>query len=180
VLKKPSRKNAVVDVPADDPALTTVRFTDGLRKVSSTRKAIGLRALSQGNRTVIDDKASSNAFGRKSHGPKQHIEDFQLACSAFFATNPYMIGIKENTKTEKRVYYPTRAEPVPDSVTAVASDVIQNLRSPLDQLAFQLVVAANPAAKSEKIYYPIRDTSALPIRYWTHKKVREARGCRCD
>jgi hypothetical protein len=40
VLKKPSRKSPEArDVPADDPAGTMDRFTDGLRRVLSVPKA---------------------------------------------------------------------------------------------------------------------------------------------
>jgi hypothetical protein len=38
VLKKHSRKNAVVDVPADNPVGTMDRFTSGLRRVLAARK----------------------------------------------------------------------------------------------------------------------------------------------
>jgi hypothetical protein len=38
VLKKASRKNAVVDVPADNPVGTMDRFTDGLRRVLAAPK----------------------------------------------------------------------------------------------------------------------------------------------
>jgi hypothetical protein len=42
--KPQSVKRAVVDVPADDPAGTMQRFTDGLRRVLSVRKTTAHRA----------------------------------------------------------------------------------------------------------------------------------------
>jgi hypothetical protein len=112
----------------------------------------------------------------------QHIHDFQLACSAFYATNPYVVDVDEDTETEKRVYYLARAEPVPDSLAAIAADVIQNLRSPLDQVVYQLVIAALPSGTKpeERIYFPIRDTAAHypsaigPIKKYVRKEVVDA------
>jgi hypothetical protein len=96
---------------------------------------------------------------------KQHIQDFQLGLIAFLETKPYAVVFKENSETGKRIYYISKADSVPDTLTAIAADVIQNLRSPLDQIAYQLVLAANgglhPAHK-DVVYYPI--TSA-PSEY---------------
>jgi hypothetical protein len=112
----------------------------------------------------------------------QHIHDFQLACAAFLATNPYMISVKEDAEAEKRIYHLIRAEPVPDPVAAIAADVIQNLRSPLDQVIYQLVIAALPngTEPEERIYFPIRDTSAHypsavgAIKKYVRKEVVDA------
>jgi hypothetical protein len=89
---------------------------------------------------------------------KQHIQDFQLGLTAFYKSDPYLVGAKENKDTGKRIYYVIKADSVPDPLTAIAADVIQNLRSPLDQVAYQLVLAANGGAHpSDKgvVYYPI-------------------------
>jgi hypothetical protein len=89
---------------------------------------------------------------------KQHIRDFQLALRTFYDTNPYAIGIKEDPQAGQRTYYVTKADPVPDSLTAVATDVIQNLRAPLDHIAYQLVLDALggvPPPNKREIHFPI-------------------------
>ena len=87
---------------------------------------------------------------------KQHIQDFQLALRAFYDSKPYTIGLKEDTQTNQRVYYITKADEIPDSLTAIAADIIQNLRSPLDHIAHQLVLDARGGTKPDWIvYYPI-------------------------
>jgi hypothetical protein len=40
VLKKATRNKGAVDVPADDPAHTMERFTDGLRRVLTAPKRV--------------------------------------------------------------------------------------------------------------------------------------------
>jgi hypothetical protein len=92
---------------------------------------------------------------------KQHIQDFQLSVRAFYDTTPYAIGIKEDAHTGERIYYVTKAEGVPDSLTAIAADVIQNLRSPLDHIAYQLVLDARHGTEPEwTVYYPISGSAA--------------------
>jgi hypothetical protein len=92
---------------------------------------------------------------------KQHIQDFHLACRAFHDTHPYGVGIKEDAQAGKRIYYVTKADPVPDALAAIAADVIQNLRSPLDHIAYQLVLDARSGAEPDwLVYYPIAGSPA--------------------
>src|SRR2546422_11334479 len=69
---------------------------------------------------------------------KQHIVDFQLGWSAFKDTNPYTVAIKEDAQRRQRIYYIAKADPLPHTLATIAADVVQNLRSPLDQIAYQL------------------------------------------
>jgi len=92
---------------------------------------------------------------------KQHIQDFQLGLMAFYDTKPYAVAIKEDAQAGKRIYYVTKADPVPDHVAAIAADVIQNLRSPLDHIAYQLVLDARGGAEPDwLVYYPISGSAA--------------------
>jgi hypothetical protein len=86
----------------------------------------------------------------------QHIQDFQLALTAFHDTKPYAVAIKEDTQTGKRIYYVAKSDPIPDGIATIAADVIQNLRSPLDQIAYQLVLDARGGVEPNwHVYYPI-------------------------
>lgn len=92
---------------------------------------------------------------------KQHIQDLQLGLRAFYDTKPNAFAIKEDTQAGKRIYYVSKAEAVPYHVAAIAADVIQNLRSPLDQIAYQLVLDACGGAEPKwKVYYPIAGNAA--------------------
>jgi hypothetical protein len=92
---------------------------------------------------------------------KQHIQDFQRALSAFNDTKPYVVAIKEDPQAGKRIYYIAKVDPVPDDVATIAADVIQNLRSPLDQIAYQLVLDARGGTEPDwRVYYPICGSAA--------------------
>jgi hypothetical protein len=101
---------------------------------------------------------------------KQHIQDFQLGLTAFYKTNPYAVGVKEAPEFGKRIYYLTKVSEVPDPLAAIAADVIQNLRSPLDQIAYQLVLlGSTPPTSKDRVYFPI---SASATDY-----IATRRGC---
>lgn len=87
---------------------------------------------------------------------KQHIDDFQLALSGFYNTRPYGIGVKVDSDTGKRVYYVSKVDDIPGSLETIAADVIQNLRTPLDHIAYQLVLDSRGGTEPDwKVYYPI-------------------------
>lgn len=90
---------------------------------------------------------------------RQHIQELELARNKFLDTKPYAVTAREDVSTRQRIYYLSKAECVPDSLTAIAADVIQNLRSPLDHIVYQLVIAAG-GPESERVHYPIRDLAA--------------------
>lgn len=107
---------------------------------------------------------------------EQHIQDFQLATRDFHDTKPYTVAVKEDAQAGKRVYYIAKADIVPDALAAIAADVIQNLRSSLDHLAYQLVLHERGGTKPDwNVYYPItRDPSQYPaLRKRNIKGVRQ-------
>jgi hypothetical protein len=92
---------------------------------------------------------------------KQHIQEFQVALGAFHDSRPYEVRAKENAETGKRIYYVARVNDVPDHVTTIVADVLQNLRAPLDQIAYQLVLDARGGSVPDwDVYYPISRTAA--------------------
>ena len=91
----------------------------------------------------------------------QHIQDFQLAVRAFNKTRPYVVRIKEDAESGKRIYYLSKVDEVPVDIATVAADTLQNLRSALDQCAFQLEVIGNGGAEPKHlVYFPIADSAA--------------------
>jgi hypothetical protein len=108
---------------------------------------------------------------------KQHINDFQLGLAAFNKTSPYGVFIKEDAERRNRIYYVSKVDPVPDDLATIAADVIQNLRSPLDHIAYQLVLDARGGTEPDwKVYYPISGSAAYypSTRKGTIKGVRQA------
>lgn len=78
----------------------------------------------------------------------------------FLDSDPYKVGIKRDPTSRKLIYYVTNAVPTPDCLPLIAGDIIQNLMSSLDHLAFQLVCCdTNDAPPNQDwIYFPIRNS----------------------
>ena len=74
---------------------------------------------------------------------KEHFRVLEGSIHAFRTGThkPYEIATKRDPKTRELVYYVTRADPVPYSISLIAGDVVHNLRSALDHLACHLVEA---------------------------------------
>ncbi len=81
---------------------------------------------------------------------KKHIIDLNSEIGAFFATNPYEVGTKRDPQTRKLIYYISRTEPIPLSVSAIAGDAIQNLRTALDYLPQHLLMVGTGSAVPSK------------------------------
>jgi hypothetical protein len=90
---------------------------------------------------------------------KQHIQDFQLGVTEFFKTSPYAVLMKEAPEIGQSIYYVSHVADVPDGLAAIAADVIQNLRSPLDQIAYQLVLSGSSPSADDRVYFPISSSS---------------------
>src|SRR3972149_3205168 len=96
---------------------------------------------------------------------KKHVGGIQAAIRAFHDTRPYMVGAKRNPQTRQLIYYVSDLKPVPITIAAVAGDALQNLRSALDHLAYQLVVVGvgGPPPDPTRVCYPIaRDAASYP------------------
>ena len=86
---------------------------------------------------------------------KRHHAELQATLASFFATTPYRVSTRRNDEG-KLVYYLSEVTDAPVELSLIAGDVIQNLRSALDHLAYELwVKEANGHGKSERVYFPI-------------------------
>ena len=71
-----------------------------------------------------------------------HIKEFEALSEAFLADNPYTIKIEKEPETGyitgRAVFHQT----IPASASAIAGDIIHNLRSSLDQLVSDMIRAS--------------------------------------
>ena len=112
--------------------------------------------------------------GFKVDRAKEHLSSLKEAVKAFLDTAPYKIGTKREPHSRKLIYYMASLEPVPWRVSALAGDVLNNLRSALDHLAFQLFFAGTgkPGDSFKHVYFPIADDAAK----FKAKSPRQVRG----
>lgn len=84
----------------------------------------------------------------------KHISELHAELDAFKATTPYAIDTKRDADTGEHVAFIVSAKPLPERLPLIAGDVIQNLYSALDYLAWQLVIA-NGKVPTSKTAFPI-------------------------
>lgn len=108
---------------------------------------------------------------------RDHLRDLQDQVSAFLASKPYEVRAKRDPSTRRLIYFVARASATPTTLPVLAGDVLQNLRSALDHLAYSLEVVGVGSAPPDPRYiaYPISDDEAkyLPLRNRTIKGARQ-------
>jgi hypothetical protein len=86
---------------------------------------------------------------------KEHLNDLKTAIRVFFDSKPYVVSTKRDSM-RRLIYYVSRVEPAPTLFATTTGDVIQNLRSALDHLAYQLfLVGTNGTTDGRHVYFPI-------------------------
>ncbi len=102
---------------------------------------------------------------------KRHVQELQVAVKAFLDTGPY--EVRADIKGPNRV---TRVAVVPIHIAGIAGDILHNLRSAFDHIAYRAVSVGlgQPPAKPWEIEYPIAD-SASEYPALRDRKVKGAR-----
>jgi hypothetical protein len=110
---------------------------------------------------------------------KQHIVDLNLRLKDFLDSKPYVVGAQRDPQTRRPVYYLAAVREVPPVIRLLAGDIIQNLRSALDHLAFQLYMLGPGGVASgagSRTYFPIADDAAK----YKMEAPRKVKGLRPD
>lgn len=89
----------------------------------------------------------------------QHIEDLVSDCKAFDDSSPCKIAYRRNSGSGDLTVSVERVKEVPIAISTITGDAIQNLRSALDHLAYQLVIAAG-AKPTKQTGFPISESEA--------------------
>lgn len=97
-----------------------------------------------------------NMWTTKIERAKQHKEELQKEIKLFFDSQPYKIGTKSEPRSKRLIYYLVKADVVPEKIALITGDVIQNLRSSLDYLAYMLfTIGPGNGTQGHHIYFPI-------------------------
>jgi hypothetical protein len=106
---------------------------------------------------------------------KEHITNLESAIHDFYDSNPYQVSTKRD-ESRRLIYYLSKVEPTPTCIATIAGDAIQNLRSALDHLAWQLFqIGTGRTISNDKVYFPIADNATEYNRY-----LSRLRGMRID
>ncbi|MGI8545698.1 MAG: hypothetical protein ACR2MD_19755 [Aridibacter sp.] len=84
---------------------------------------------------------------------KHHLSDFERQIAEFFKTNPYCLVVETNPNTSEKIQKVKLVKPLPVALPGIASDLVNNLRSTLDQAVFAIL-------KTKNAFFPIAPTLA--------------------
>ena len=85
--------------------------------------------------------ASLDGARLKINRAKLHLGNLGRAVKRFRETSAYEIATADNPDTGLREWRVVQADPLPPSLSLLTGDVVHNLRSALDHLVYQLVLA---------------------------------------
>ena len=101
--------------------------------------------------------ASLNSVELKIFRAAQHIESLKSELEGYFQSNPGKMVRQPHSREDEAVFRFIPSGPIPARFGLIVGDVLQNLRSSLDYLVWELVLAANNQP-SEKNMFPICST----------------------
>lgn len=110
--------------------------------------------------TPVPDRLSG--VQAKIERAKHHVRDLESRILAFRATDPYALFCDDDPKTGDRVLRVRIRSQPPDDLALIAGEIVYQLRSSLDHLAWQLV-EANGSVPGQSTYFPIGQTAAKYI-----------------
>ena len=87
----------------------------------------------------------------------EHLKTVETEVQRYFHKKPCNVVAEFDTKSNRVIGKFVVTSPVPDSIPIILGDALQNLRSSLDYLIWELVLAAN-GSPSEKHMFPICTT----------------------
>lgn len=100
-----------------------------------------------------------------------HICDLNNALDIFFDSNPYRIRHEQDSETLAYIYYFIGSNPFPLEIVGHVGDALHNLRSALDHLAWQLVLA-NGKTPGTGTGFPIYDPAMKEPESFFARKVQ--------
>jgi hypothetical protein len=109
---------------------------------------------------------------QKAKRAKEQFHDLDAEVRVFRDSCPYEVIPDYDTKPGQIRYCLASVKPVPLKIAHLSGEVIHTLRSTLDHLVYQLLLAANPTAPDEErsrvdfpIYDPAKQTEARAFRH---------------
>src|SRR6266480_3756160 len=88
-----------------------------------------------------------------------HQRALEEEVRAFLDSSPYRVATKNDPASRRLIYYVESVQDTPVRISSIAGDVLQNLRSSLDHLAFELFIVGThgKAGAGKHVSFPIFD-----------------------
>jgi hypothetical protein len=105
------------------------------------------------------------------------IDELELAITTFHAIAPYRIEHKDNLGTQERTFYVSFTEQMPFEFAAIVGDILHDLRSSLDHIAYYLVCVGQASqGPFPHVYFPIFESA----QKYHANKLEKTKGMRPD
>ena len=115
-----------------------------------------------------------SSFRKLSRG-NHHRNEANRLIQAFVKSEPYVLRVQDDPRSGERQWIMERVTRDPAlGISIAVADCLYNLRSALDHLAWQLVLA-NGDQPTKRTAFPICDTSAQWKRSWKGKTMGMSR-----
>ena len=128
-------------------------------------------AMSGNERRPPEDSASL-----KLRRAQHHFDELERIVAEYLASGPYEVDTKRDPNSRRLLYKIAKIHPFPSEIPGVLGDVLHNLRTTLDHLAYRLVYDSTGVAPPTHIYFPIADSEAD----YRHRRDRQLQGASAD
>lgn len=109
----------------------------------------------------------NSTHSRKLNQAKKLLNYLKEDVKTFFDSQPFQIATKRDNAM-RLIYFVSKADQQPESISAFIGDILQNLRSALDHKAYELF-KANSNELGRHIYFPIEKSKE------TYEAIKERR-----
>ncbi|WFS02182.1 hypothetical protein [Rhizobium tumorigenes] len=87
---------------------------------------------------------------------KKHVADLQSCCQTFLQKQPFELWSRVRRGQYKREIFVKQQEVIPDDIALILGDVVHNLKSALDILAWRMV--GDKAPNPKRVLFPFAET----------------------
>src|SRR5713226_8131497 len=105
---------------------------------------------------------------------KKHLLDLEALLRKFRNESLNVVGTKGDSKTGQSTHFHVNLPILPFDALAAAGDIVHNLRSALDHLAYQLVIVGSGKEPTRRLEFPI----AKDLATYEAEKARKVDGMR--
>ena len=91
---------------------------------------------------------------------KRRLQEFEAEVAAFGDTHPYASVVETNDNGTEDTYKLKLVKPMPVGLPGIASDILNSLRSSLDQAGYAVAVAAGKSG--DDAHFPFDENAAIP------------------
>jgi len=104
----------------------------------------------------------------------KHIRELQVALSTFYKENRDFLRREIDPESGDHIFKIVSVPEVPEMISVIAGDVLQNLRSALDHMTYRIVVVSPLTTSKKDIFFPFGESLNDYMASERRRKVEQA------